>query len=276
MHNYLSQHPDIFLSDVKEPHHFSYEDDGWPNWAVKDRDAYEGLFAAARPGQERGEASTWTLYSQGAPRRISKVIPDARFIALLRNPTARAYSNWLFNLTGGFDPLDTFEAALEAERRRIENGSAWHLHYVAAGMYHDQVKRYIDTFGRDKVLILAFEDLRANALSLVQKTYDFLGVDPTFEADVLGVQNKTFVPRHPWLRSFSRSTGPVKKALKSLLPANASAYLGRRVKDYNRISPPKIDESTRLRLDDVFRDDAQKLSELTGKDFYGLWFSNPA
>ena len=115
LHHYLGEHPDIFMSEVKEPHYFSCEDDGWPRWAVRDRSTYEALFDAAMPGQARGESSTWTLYSEGAPKRIAQAIPDARIIALLRNPPDRAFSNWAFNFGLGYDSIDTFEAALDAE-----------------------------------------------------------------------------------------------------------------------------------------------------------------
>jgi hypothetical protein len=151
LHSYLGEHPDVFMSEVKEPHHFSWEDDGWPRWAVCEREAYEALFASAMPGQQRGESSTWTLYSEGASCRIAKAVPCARIIAVLRDPTDRAFSNWAFNFGRGYDPIDTFEAALAAEPERIARGNAWHHHYVRAGFYHDQLVRYLNHFSRDQI-----------------------------------------------------------------------------------------------------------------------------
>lgn len=276
LHHYLGEHPGIFMSGVKEPHFFSWEDDGWPRWAVRDRDAYEALFADARPGQERGEASTWTLYSEGAPNRIAQDIPDARFIVLLRNPPDRAFSNWAFNFGRGYDAIDTFEEALAAEPDRIAEGSPWHHHYVRAGLYHDQVKRYVDRFGPKRVLVLLFEDLRADVEAVVERAYDFLGVEPSFRPAVETVHNKTYVPRSRWLHTFMWRANPVKSVFKTMIPSGVRARIGRQLRVRNRTAPSKMEGPTRQRLNDVFRDDVARLSELIGRDLSSVWLKPPA
>ena len=271
LHHYLGEHPAIFMSEVKEPHHFSYEDDGWPSWAVREREAYEALFAAAHPEQQRGESSTWTLYSEGAPRRIAAAIPDARIIILLRAPAKRAFSNWTFNYGLGYDEIDTFEAALAAEPPRIAGGSPWHHHYVKAGMYHDQVKRYLDQFGRDRVLVLLFEDLRADSRAVVRQAFEFLGVDPSFRPNVEAVSNATYVPRSRRLHNFLWRPNSLRNTLKEVLPFGLSARLGKQLRTRNRTAPPKLSQTTRQHLNDLFRDDVAQLSELIERDLSALW-----
>ena len=272
-HHYLDQHPQVFMSKKKEPHHFSWEDDGWPRWAVKNRAAYEALFEEALPDQQRGESSTWTLYSEGAPGRIAEAVPDARIVVLLRDPTERAYSNWMFNLSSGFESLDTFEVALVAEPGRIAQGSPWHHHYVRAGLYAPQVRRYLEQFGADRVLVHLFEDLKDDALAVTQRTFSFLGVDPAFRPNTETVSNRTTVPRSRWVHAFMSGSGPVKRSLKRVVPADLSARLGRLVKVRNRGALPTISPDTRRRLNDLFRDDVADLSDLLGRDLSSRWLT---
>lgn len=271
LHSYLGEHPDIFMSEVKEPHYFSWKDDGWPRWAVQEHDAYEDLFATARPGQQRGESSTWTLYSEGAPHRIAKAVPHARIIAVLRDPADRAFSNWAFNYGRGFDSIDTFEAALAAEPERIAKGSAWHLHYTSAGFYHAQVQRYLKTFGREQMLILLFEELREDAEAVVERAYAFLGVDPAFRPDTEVTHNSTYLPRSRRLHNFLWRSNPLRSALKKVMPFGISTYFGTQLRTRNRTAPPKLAPETRHRLNELFRDDVAELSELIDRDLSKVW-----
>ena len=270
-HFYLNQHPQVFMSKPKEPHHFSWEDDGWPRWAVKQRAAYEALFNDARPDQERGDSSTWTLYSKGAPGRIAEAIPDARFIVLLRDPKKRAYSNWMFNVSCGFESLKTFEDALAAEPERITQGSPWHHHYVRAGLYAPQVRRYLEQFGPDRVLVHLFEDLKDDTVAVVQKTFGFLGVDPTFRPDVGEVRNRTTMPRSRWINTFMTRRGPLKRSLKRVIPFGLAARLGQRVRIRNQGALPAPSSDTSRRLNDLFREDVSELSDLLGRDLSSRW-----
>lgn len=271
LHSYLGEHPDIFMSEVKEPHYFSWEDDGWPQWAVRERRDYEALFSSARSGQQRGESSTWTLYSEGAPRRIAKAVPHARIIAVLRNPTDRAFSNWAFNYGRGYDLIDTFEAALNAEPERIARGNAWHLHYTAAGLYYAQVERYLELFNREQLLILLFEELSADTQTTVERVYDFLGVDPTFRPDTNAVHNSTYLPRSRRLHNFLWRSNSLRSALKKVLPFGLSTFLGKQLRTRNRTAPPRLAPKTRHRLNELFQDDVTSLSELLGRDLTEVW-----
>lgn len=266
-----NQHPDVFMSRKKEPHHFSFQDDGWPKWAVRDRQAYEELFAEARHDQARGEASTWTLYSEGAPKRIAEAVPDAKFVVVLRHPTDRAYSNWTFNLGSGYETIDTFEAALEAEPGRVARGGGpWHYHYVRAGFYADQLGRYFDVFGRDRVLVIFFDNLKTDTYDVVRRVYGFIGVDPSFRPDI-GVSNRSYLPRSRRLHNLSWSANPLKSALKKILPSGVSAELGRRLKQVNKIDPPKIAPQTQRALDETFQPHIERLSTLLGEDLTTRW-----
>ena len=161
LYMYLTQHPRVFVPPIKEPHFFS--DFHHPALAHIDTlDKYLALFDDCPENALAGDASTSYLYSRGAPRRIQALQPRARIMAILRNPIDRAYSFYWHNRRDFHEPL-SFEDALEAEPGRIEERAGFASHYVRSGMYHDQVRNYIDTFGRDRVRVWLTEDLKDGA-----------------------------------------------------------------------------------------------------------------
>ena len=105
LYHYLKQHPQVYMSPVKEPRFFALEgekpDPGRPtderlmNHSITDIEAYRALFQAVSKETAIGEASPLYLYSPKAPERIRHYIPDAKLIAVLRDPVERAYSHFL-------------------------------------------------------------------------------------------------------------------------------------------------------------------------------------
>lgn len=271
LYHYLHQHPDIFMSRVKEPHFFSWEDDGWPRWAVKTRAEYENLFDEGADATARGEASTWYLYSEGAADRIHAANPDMKIVALLRNPVERAYSNWSFNLEKGYDTALTFEEALALETERQETGTPWHQHYFQAGLYADQVRRYYERFGRERVLVLLYEDFRANPQRIVEQTYTFLGVEPTYTPDVTGVYNPTHFPKYKRLQRFIKTRNPFRKHLRQLLPARLHNALAHALRRVNQAERPPMAAETRATLRAAYHDNIMELEPLLGRDLRSVW-----
>ena len=106
---YLDEHPDVFMSPVKEPSFWSYRadrDHGAPflGLQVRDRAAYEALFAAVRNERAIGEASTNYLQTAQAADRIRAEIPEARIVAVLRDPSSRAFSAYNMHVGANLEP----------------------------------------------------------------------------------------------------------------------------------------------------------------------------
>jgi len=127
LHRYLMEHPQIFMSPVKEPNFFALEgqqvDFSRPAMVEKilpklatDMDAYQTLSQDVRREQAIGEASSWYLHSTRAPARIRHHIPDAKLIAILRNPAQRADSAYRMNVRDGWETYATFDDALADQR----------------------------------------------------------------------------------------------------------------------------------------------------------------
>src|SRR5262249_36967074 len=128
LHSYLSQHPQIYMSRMKEPHFFAYGEAPLPAFIgpgvdrLKDRivatwDAYQTLFAEMNGERACGEVST-TNIMQRACERIKHYLPKARLIVILRQPAERAYSQFLHMRRYGWEPMADFAAALAAEEMR--------------------------------------------------------------------------------------------------------------------------------------------------------------
>src|SRR4051812_32195241 len=132
LHVALAQHPQLFLSEVKEPKFFMCDGPpptrGGPGDAktfrerIWRREDYEGLFAGAPEGALRGESTPFYLYDPDAQRRLHESVPDAKLIAVLRDPIDRAHSNWTHLWSAGLEPEGDFVAACRLEQRRAEAG----------------------------------------------------------------------------------------------------------------------------------------------------------
>jgi len=188
LHRYLGQHPMIAMSAVKEPKFFLADgtrprhrgpgDERACRAYVVDRDAYEALFAYPRGDPSyAGESSPYYLWSPDAAARIRALVPDARLVAILREPTMRAYSNWSDLREQGREKLDFASAlAAEEERRKLDWEPFWF--YRDLGLYGAQLTRLFDVFPRAQVKVVLTEDLTADPEGTVGDVFSFLGLEP--------------------------------------------------------------------------------------------------
>jgi sulfotransferase family protein len=176
----LSRHPSIAPPLRKEPQYFTLHNNKGDAW-------YRAHFptAAARRAHERRtgeplltfEATPYYLYHPDAPGRAARTVPEAKLVALLRNPVDRAFSHYQHTRSRGLEPL-SFGAALDAETDRLASSDAsQRLHsYVSRGRYADQLARWLDQFPRPQVLVLRSEDLFDDMAAAVARVVEFLGL----------------------------------------------------------------------------------------------------
>jgi len=165
LHHYLNAHPEVFMSEPKEPGFFVEEMDYYP----KDEAWYLGLFAAAGNAKVIGESSTHytklPIYP-GVPERIAAFSPDARFIYLMRDPIERAISHYWHAVRQ------------DAEHRPMLRAIQKDVQYTAFSDYRMQLEPYVDLFGRDRIFLMTFEELTADPRRAVQEVFRWLGVAP--------------------------------------------------------------------------------------------------
>lgn len=277
LHGYLRWHPEVFLPDRKEPHFFV----DFPTKGINDRGEYERLFEGGRNAKAIGDASTGYLYAEESPRRIHSMIPGARIIILLRNPVDMAYSLWHHNVRHGNEDL-SFEEALAAEPlRRAEPGRLLARHrwpynhyYVARALYYPQVKRYVDTFGMDRLFVRRFEDMKKDPSGLVGAVERFLGIDEAYTPDFV-VYNRGVTPRFSALaRVLTRAPGWV-TTLGRRVPQSMRRRLTGLLNRVNDRPAPRMDPRTRAMLQATFREDLRLLEELLNWDL-SAWMAPAA
>jgi Sulfotransferase family len=179
LYQYLAQHPDIYMSPIKEPNYFSTEinfEDVRPEVQerikllkidaylkgdmkrtihrafIKNQNQYESLFRFVANQKAIGEASASYLYSPEAANAIKKYNPDAKIIIVLRNPVQRIYSHYLMDRRMAITQLSFEEALLEDKNNPLKMWGSKSLYYELSE-YYEQVKRYYDTFPQSNILL---------------------------------------------------------------------------------------------------------------------------
>jgi hypothetical protein len=187
LHVARAEHPQLFLSPTKELKFFLT--DGPPPARpgpggehsnatyMWQRQEYEELFAAASPGTLRGESTTTYLSDFDAHRRIRDLVPQARLIAVLRDPVDRAHSNWMHNRSIGLERERDFLAACSLEEDRHRAGWSPMWSYLGLGRYGEQVEHLLRCFPPDQVLLLRYGALRSDPAGTIARVCEFLGVE---------------------------------------------------------------------------------------------------
>jgi hypothetical protein len=247
------------------------------------RDEYEAAFADGAGAACLGEASVWYLWSQTAAQEICDYNPDARVIAMLRNPVdmlASLHSQYMFDQ---IEDLKDFREAVAAEPDRRaghrippNNGPyPWRLLYREVAGFHDQLERYFRAFGPDRVHVIIFDDFVTDLPGAYRRVLEFLGVDPNFVPS-LDVHNQNKQVRSGWLRQqLLRSQEPSSRArrIMRLMPPNsrrrsaltgAAALVGRL--NTSTTTRPSVDPELRATLASELAPEVMRLSELLDRD----------
>jgi hypothetical protein len=183
----------------------------------------------------------------------------------LRDPADRAYSAFLHTRRSGREPLSDFREALRAEEGRIRQNGHHPYPYKARGLYHGQLLRYHEAFGRDNVRVYLYGDLVKSPVSVSQDIFRFLGVDDSFDPDASVRYNASGVPRNRVVSALVTKSGAVVPALKRVVPFGVRQEVKGRVFP----KPPPFPEEARGELVEYFREDVTRLQTLTGRDLSG-------
>jgi hypothetical protein len=277
MYHYLRQHPEIFMSQVKEPHYLVSECFRQPHagpgatkydsYVIKDFDQYSMLFDDARQEKWAGEASVAYLYlHRTAIPRIMQLPQEPYILILLRNPIDRAYSAYMHQVRDGFETL-SFEEALKHEQVRIKENWLPFWYHTQFGMYYQQVKAYLDNFQHVKICL--YDDFCDDSLGVTKDIFRFLNVDESFTPSFQTRFNATGKAKLGFVHALLTKPNPIKFAAKNtvklIIGEDKKVRLGQTIKSYF-LKKPEIKEETRKYLLGVFRDDILALQELIGRD----------
>ncbi len=275
IYSYLQQHPQVFMSPRKETE-FLGRDTTQP----VDTDAlltpggrrqivtiedYRALFKGVASEIAIGEASPNYLFlHERTVPAIQKYVPDAKLIAILRNPVERAYSDYLMHVrevVGNQKPL--------AEQVKLSADSSFTL---LKGRYSDGIKHFLEAFGPQQVKIYLYEDLKQNAAALMADLYRFIGVDHEFVTDTQQRQQQASVPKNQSINQLLRTNNPVRSAVGTLLrmvmPEETRQQLRSRLIAANSTGKEALplSEADRQLLKAYYREDILKLQALIDRD----------
>jgi len=276
LYNFLAQHPEIYMSPVKEPHFFSYEGKMVNYFGPKDQkrcddmfvtsfEKYKELFSKVESQTAIGEASAMYLYSNEAPSKINRYLPNVKLIIILRNPVDRAYSSFTHLVRDDREKL-SFADALCEEEKRLAGGWMPFWGYRSMGYYYTHVKRYMDEFGSDRIKIYLYDELKKDYSDVLRNIYTFLGVSEDFVVDTNKEHNKSGIPRNRYLHLFLKEHHPVKSLFKPFFPNSFRRKLVHNLTNRNLRQPPKISNDDKEFLLKEYQEDILKTQALIGKN----------
>ncbi len=260
---YLKQHPEVYMSPMKEPRYFAYDPADSPNgngegqslhFPVTTLEEYSALFAGATNEKAVGEVSPHYIISPVAPQRIRALVPDVRLVFSLRHPIKRAYSVYWQAVRLGNENRPVEEALTEAEHR------------VRNGRYYALLRPWYEVFDPAQIKIILFDDLARDALGIFHDVCRFLAVDDTFVPD-LTIRNKGGALKNQRLGRFYEQlkNSSLKQAIDPLIPERLRDKMND-VRNQNFEEPPPIPPAVVARLQAYYRDDIEQLEAFLGRD----------
>ena len=276
---YLKQHPEIFMSPIKEPNFLvckpSKSLNVFPGCGPGDVEStiwidnledYLALFSGSRHEKVLGEASLSYMYSDSACGNIKKNYPNAKVLAVLRNPIERAYSHYLHLARDERERL-TFEEALKAEKERIKRGWEFSWHYFNMGLYYRQLLPYFEMFGEENIKVVLYEELECSPRILMSSLYEYLGVCSDFVPNTSLHHNISGGVRLRFLNRFCTMPSLPKTMLKKIVPRDLGHTIKEKVMQINlKELEARISPEIKAHLICLYREDIEKLQELIYRD----------
>ena len=265
----LKQSPDIYFPEKKEIHFFEK-----PEQYEKGIEYYKSLFDKNYNKEKLiGEITPEYLFYNYVPQRIYNNLGPIKIIIFLRNPILRSYSQFNFHKMYQAESLNSNffnEIKKEKLKENVDLYDTWctPTYYLSKSLYFNQVKRYIDVFGKDNVYVGIFEELFSKNELNLNPIFDFLGV-PDFNysqthsnVSLINKNNKSF--------NFLSS---VKRKVDMIIPKSITKNLSNSLKKQMTQAPKKLERKEQIELNKkYFLSDIHKLEELLVKDLSN-WYS---
>ncbi len=289
LYHYLDQHPDIYMSAIKEPcffadeirpencdpdlqRHIARETRGLRSFLsgpmipkrfggiITTWEDYLRLFSNAAGERALGEASVCYLWSAAAPQRIAARIPDAKILVMLRNPVERAFSQYLQGLGNGAIRW-SFREHIQRNVNHHSQQLCTHYPFLEFGLYSEQIDRYLDRFGRN-VWVGFHEDFEDRPAEILQHIFRFLEVDPAFCSARPRRDQEAQVPRFPAVARLKHSG--LWQAAAGIAPSGLRPMIRRAL--VRQPGKTHMDAADRQLLIDYYRDDIRKLAGILGRN----------
>lgn len=253
LRHYLRQHPDIFIPQAfKEPGFFCFGANGDSmHRIVRDEAQYYGLFDGVTDEAVWGEITPHYLTFPQAAENIHAAIPDARLVVSLRNPVDRAFSLYQMNLRN------------KRHNEGVPFVEAVRVDPVTRKTYAEDIRRFQELFGAERLLTLLFDELVADPTGTTQQVFAFLGVDAGFVPATEKVVNPGGLPRSRLLH-LALSNRTARRIGRRFVPMAVQNRL-EAVKNANLVAQ-RLTPEERFEAAQEFRDDILRTQDLIGRD----------
>ena len=289
LYQYLAQHPQIYMSPIKEPCFFASEfrpkncDPPLRRAAERSQRElkrylaepvlterfgamvcewpdYLRLFEGVRDETAIGEATPGYMWSKTAARNIHDSIPGGANPDLLRDPAERAFSQHL-HVRSVANSRRTFREHIEANLKNQSKQFGLDYPLLEFGIYHEQLLRFFQLFPREQICVQLYDDYRADPASTFSAIFRFLGVDAAFLPDSSNRHLEARAPRRPGLAHRCKGSGSGRRRRRltprALMPRARLAFLPR--------EQVKMNAEDRRFLVDYYAEDIRKLAGLIGR-----------
>ena len=276
LHHYLRPHPNVFMPRVKEPHYFATDLGSYRN--IKTMEDYTRMFASSTEAHLRvGEASVYYLRSSVAIPGIRAFNPEAKIIAMFRNPVDMVHALHSQLLQWSEETVADFEMAWRLQDRRRQGldlptcRSPLLIQYAEVAQFGTQTRRLLELFPRDQVKLILFDDLTASPQKVYDEVIQFLGIPHDHRTHFPRVNENRRV-RVLWLKHLIRRPPSLLRqtyfGLKRTIGAKPLHSLKREIVARNTLREPRppLPPAFREELVESFRGEVALLSELMGRD----------
>lgn len=262
LYKYLSQHPEIFMSEIKETNYFSFDEiraQGlfYNEENVKTIEQYNNLFSSVTYELAVGEASVSYLFYEKVPQKIFEYNASARIIMVLRDPVERGFSHYLMDKRMGLvkKPYEDIVRSAHHNKKDL----LYYQQYVELGFYYEQVKRYLRIFGPEQVKIFFFEELKYDISQVVIDIYEFLGVESSFQPNLSRKYNSYKKPKNMLVKSLYQNRW-LRKTIGKFAPGAFKDKLQNSL--FKRADKPVLSNSLRNILIETYKNDIIQLEKL--------------
>ena len=269
IYNYLQEHPQIFMSPVKET---NFLEKDWENLPPEQQnkngivtvEKYAELFRDVKDEKAIGEASpNYLFHYESSAARIKKYVPEAKLIVVLRNPVERAYSDHLMHLRDAIGYRSLSDQIKYSSHKSF---------ILRKGFYYLPLKYYFDRFGREQIQVFFYDDLCKDPQNFMQEMYQFLGVDAKFTPNTTKKAQVAKVPKNKTINNLLQKKNmlrnTVAKIMKSVVPLETRQKLRDRLIELNSHAKQEapLSQEERQQLIELYREDILHLQDLVERD----------
>lgn len=281
LYRYLRLHPNIYMPAKKEPHFFARDLGSYP--AIQTMEDYSALFMGAEPRHRRiGEASVYYLRSAVAVPNIIAFNPEARIIAMFRNPVDMVYSFHSQLLYWSEEVVTDFESAWRLQEPRSrgvdlpsKSRGAFLLQYAEMARFGTQAERLLSAAPAEQVKLILYDDFAASPRQVYHDVVEFLGLPPDDRTEFPRI-NDNKRARVEWLRNLIRKPPPVLREayreVKSRVGRKRLDAIRQGVIERLTVKERRepLSPAFRAELVEGFRDEVALLGRVMGRDL-GHW-----